>query len=126
LVRVPWSDASARLFVERLVVIQPDAVAPDKFCRDAGQSLSGFGFQATFTPAQLAAAANSGVSDAYSGGLFSDAGQIFTVQPVAAPEPSGSLLMLSGSAILCFFGRDKFFKTPATSNVDYDRRWGSH
>src|SRR5258708_2294486 len=32
----------------------------------AGQTLPGFGYQATFSPAQLAAAPNSGKSDAYS------------------------------------------------------------
>src|ERR1039457_3973551 len=37
-----------------------------------GQSLPGFSYQAVFSPAQLAAAPNSGRSDAYSGGLFSD------------------------------------------------------
>src|ERR1039457_6431171 len=41
-----------------------------------GQSLPGFSYQAVFSPAQLAAAPNSGRSDAYSGGLFSDAGNI--------------------------------------------------
>jgi hypothetical protein len=61
----------------------------------AGQTLSGFGYQANFTPAQLAAAPNGGVSVAYSGGLFSDAGQTFTVQPV--PEPSAPMFLLSGA-----------------------------
>jgi hypothetical protein len=51
-----------------------------------GNSLSGFSYQATFSPAQLAAAPNSGVSVAYSAGLFSDGGDTFTVQ--AVPEPS--------------------------------------
>ncbi|MEJ0089136.1 MAG: PEP-CTERM sorting domain-containing protein [Limisphaerales bacterium] len=71
----------------------------------AGQSLSGFSYQATFSPAQLAAAPNSGVSVAYSGGLFSDAGQTFTVQVVPVPEPSGSMLLLSGAAVLWFVRR---------------------
>jgi PEP-CTERM motif len=61
-----------------------------------GQTLSGFSYQATFTPAELAAAANSGTSVAYSGGLFSDAGYTFTVQ--AVPEPSAITLLLTGSA----------------------------
>ena len=65
-----------------------------------GQSLSGFGYQATFSPAQLAAAPNSGVSVAYSGGLFSDAGNTFTVQNV--PEPSGSLLTVFAAACAWF------------------------
>jgi hypothetical protein len=64
----------------------------------AGQSLSGFGYQATFSPTQLAAAANSGQSDAYSGALFSDGGDIFVVQ--AVPEPSGQMLMLAGVTTL--------------------------
>jgi hypothetical protein len=64
----------------------------------AGQSLSGFGYQATFSPTQLAAAANSGQSDAYSGALFSDGGDIFVVQ--AVPEPSGQMLLLAGVTTL--------------------------
>src|ERR1051326_3170173 len=44
-----------------------------------GQTLSGFGYQATFSPAQLASAFNSGVSVAHSGDLFSDNGNTFTV-----------------------------------------------
>ena len=65
-----------------------------------GHSLSGFGYQASFSPSQLAAAPNSGVSVAYSGGLFSDAGNTFTVQAIAVPEPSPLTLMLCGSAAL--------------------------
>jgi len=71
----------------------------------AGQSLSGFDYQAAFTPAQLAAAANSGKSDAYSAGLFSDGGVIFTVQP--APEPAGQMLLLAGATTLWLIGRRK-------------------
>ena len=63
----------------------------------AGQSLSGFGYQATFSPAQLAAAPNSGRSDAYSAGLFSDGGDIFTVQIVVVPEPSTLVLLICGA-----------------------------
>jgi hypothetical protein len=63
----------------------------------AGSSLSGFSFQAGFTPAQLAAAANSGTSVAYGAGLFSDAGNTFTVQ--AVPEPSlPALALVAGTA----------------------------
>jgi hypothetical protein len=69
----------------------------------AGQSLSGFGYQAAFTPAQLATAPNSGKSDAYSAGLFSDGGIVFTVQP--APEPSGQMLLLAGATTLWLIGR---------------------
>ena len=65
-----------------------------------GGSLSGFSYTAAFSPAQLAAAPNSGRSVAYSGGLFSDAGDTFTVQPVAAPEPSTVALLLAGSCLL--------------------------
>jgi hypothetical protein len=68
-----------------------------------GSSLSGFSYQAAFSPAQLAAAANSGVSVAYSGGLFSDAGNTFTVQ--AVPEPSTLALFVCGAAGLCLVGR---------------------
>jgi hypothetical protein len=70
----------------------------------AGQTLSGFSYQATFSPAQLAAAPNSGRSDAYSAGLFSDTGYIFTVQIVSAPEPSTLTLLICGAAGLCLAG----------------------
>jgi hypothetical protein len=66
----------------------------------AGESLSGFSYQANFSPAQLAAASNSGLSVAYSGGLFSDSGNTFTVQ--AVPEPSGFILLLLGATAWCF------------------------
>jgi hypothetical protein len=71
----------------------------------AGQTLSGFSYQATFSPTELAATANSEKSVAYSGGLFSDGGNTFFVQPV--PEPSGQLLLLSGMAILWLVRRSK-------------------
>lgn len=63
----------------------------------AGSSLSGFSYTATFSPAQLAAAANSGESVAYHAGLFSDAGNTFTVQ--AVPEPSAALLLLASGLV---------------------------
>jgi hypothetical protein len=56
-----------------------------------GQSLSGFGYQATFSPAQLAATPNSGVSVAYAAGLLLDAGDTFTVQAVPEPNSMGFL-----------------------------------
>lgn len=68
-----------------------------------GQSLSGFGYQATFSPAQLAAAPNSGDSYAYTGGFFSDAGAFFTVQ--AVPEPSSLGLLGAGVLGLLLAGR---------------------
>jgi hypothetical protein len=68
-----------------------------------GQSLSGFGYQATFTPAQLAAAPNSGRSDAYTAGLFADAGVEFVVQ--AVPEPSTLGLLGAGALGLVLAGR---------------------
>jgi hypothetical protein len=61
----------------------------------AGTSLSGFGYQATFSPSTLAATPNSGESDAYHAGLFSDGGSIFTVQ--AVPEPSEMALLGAGA-----------------------------
>jgi hypothetical protein len=69
----------------------------------AGQSLSGFSYQASFSPSQLAAAANSGLSVAYSAGIQSDSGNTFTVQP--APEPSTLMLLVSGLAGLGFVSR---------------------
>lgn len=60
-----------------------------------GQSLSGFSYQANFSPTQLAAAPSSGVSVAYAGGLFSDGGNTFTVSPV--PEPSACAFLLLGA-----------------------------
>ncbi|HWV99742.1 MAG TPA: PEP-CTERM sorting domain-containing protein [Candidatus Acidoferrum sp.] len=71
----------------------------------AGQTLSGFTYQAVFTPAQLAAAPNSGRSDAYSAGLFSDAGNIFVVTTV--PEPSTLALFTCGATALWFGARRK-------------------
>lgn len=64
----------------------------------AGSSLSGFSYQATFTPAQLAAAPNSGESVAYAGGLFSDGGDTFTVSVSAVPEPSAAAMLALGTA----------------------------
>ena len=69
----------------------------------AGQTLSGFSYTATFTPAQLAAAPNSGRSVAYSGGLFSDAGNTFNV--VTVPEPSALALLISGGTVFWFARR---------------------
>jgi hypothetical protein len=45
----------------------------------------------------LAAAANSGLSVAYSGPLFSDAGNLFTVQPATVPEPTALTLLVCGA-----------------------------
>ena len=64
----------------------------------AGSTRPGFSYTATFSPAQLAAAPNSGESVAYSAGLFSDAGNTFTV--VAVPEPSPALLLLISGLVL--------------------------
>lgn len=69
----------------------------------AGHSLSGFSYDATFTPAQLAAAPNSGESVAYAAGLFSDAGDTFNVQ--AVPEPSSMSFLGAGLLALAFAGR---------------------
>jgi hypothetical protein len=73
----------------------------------AGSFLSGFGYQASFTPAQLAAAPNSGVSVAYSGNLFSDAGFTFTVQTAVVPEPSALALLISGATAIWLAHRRK-------------------
>ena len=70
-----------------------------------GGSLSGFGYNASFSPSTLAAAPNSGESVAYSAGLFSDGGQTFTVQ--ATPEPSSSLLLAAGATALFLVGSRK-------------------
>ena len=69
----------------------------------AGQTLTGFGYQAAFSPTNLSTTPNSGVSVAYSGGLFSDSGKTFTVVPT--PEPSAGLLLLAGVATLCLVRR---------------------
>jgi hypothetical protein len=83
----------------------------------AGQSLSGFSYLATFTPAQLAAAPNSGVSVAYSGGLFSDAGNTFTVQSAAVPEPSVFALLIAGLA-----GFTLLMRLKSVSGSEWPRR----
>ncbi len=65
----------------------------------AGGTLSGFSYQAAYSPATLAATANSGESDAYAGiAIESDAGKIFTVAVQPAPEPSVLALLASGGA----------------------------
>ena len=69
-----------------------------------GGTLSGFGYHAAFSPAQLAAAPNSGLSEAYAAGLFSDAGNIFTVQVAPVPEPSTLTLLVCGATGLCLAG----------------------
>jgi hypothetical protein len=71
-----------------------------------GQSLSGFGYQANFTPTQLAAAPHSGDSVAYSGGLFSDVGSYFTVVQTV-PEPSALMLLIFGTTGLWLVGQRK-------------------
>jgi hypothetical protein len=70
-----------------------------------GQTLSGFGYQATFSPSELAAAPNSGKSVAYTGGLFSSAGDTFTVVPGAVPEPTSTALLLCGAGAVVLFRR---------------------
>jgi len=57
----------------------------------AGSSLSGFSYQASFSPATLAATPNSGESVAYVAGLQTDNGMTFTVR--AVPEPSSAALL---------------------------------
>ena len=73
----------------------------------AGATLSGFSYQADFSPAQLAAAANSGESVAYAAGIQSDAGNTFVVAVQPVPEPSGQWLLLSGVAVLWLVRRSK-------------------
>jgi hypothetical protein len=70
-----------------------------------GHSLSGFGYQAAFSPAQLAAAPLSGTAVAYSGGIESDAGYDFTVSIV--PEPSAPMLLITGASALRLVSRRK-------------------
>ncbi len=60
----------------------------------AGNSLSGFGYTASFSPSQLAADPNASDSYAYSGAIQGDAGEEFHVQ--IAPEPSSLGLMAVG------------------------------
>jgi hypothetical protein len=95
---VGWTATVSGNSVQYLANAPADYIA-------AGQTLSGFGYQAAFSPAQLAAAPNSEVSDAYSAGLFSDGGNIFTVQVV--PEPSALALLASGAVALWLIGRRK-------------------
>lgn len=76
----------------------------------AGSTLSGFGFQAAFSPAQLAAAPNSGLSVAYSGGIELDPGNTFTVEPAVVPEPSTLALLLCGATGLCVVGRRRLLR----------------
>ncbi len=59
-----------------------------------GQTLSGFGYTATFDPSQLAGE-NAGLSVAYVGGIESGPGNQFSVA-LAAPEPSTLSLLIFG------------------------------
>ncbi len=98
--------------------VQFIASAPANFIQP-GQTLIGFSYQASFSPAQLAAAPNSGVSVAYSGGLFSDNGNTFTVQTVAVPEPSVSTLLISGLVGLFWVSRSIRVTPCSTRPVRY-------
>jgi PEP-CTERM motif len=71
----------------------------------AGSTLSGFSYEATFSPTELAAAPNSGLSVAYAGGIETDPGNTFTVEPTVVPEPSTLALLACGAAGLCLAGR---------------------
>ncbi len=71
----------------------------------AGHSLSGFGYQASFSPAQLAAAANSGVSVAYSAGLLSGTANTFTVLAAPVPEPTSMALLFFMGMVFIFARR---------------------
>jgi F0F1-type ATP synthase membrane subunit c/vacuolar-type H+-ATPase subunit K len=90
--------------------VQYTANSPANYIQP-GQSLSGFGYQAAFSPSQLAAAPNSGESVAYSGGLFSDGGDTFTVQ--AVPEPSAMAFVGTSVLGLALAGRRKLRKWAA-------------
>lgn len=89
-----WSATISGNSVQYVANSSANDIAP-------GNTLSGFGYQAGFSPTQLAAAPNSGKSVAYSGGLFSDGGNTFTVQ--AVPEPSAAFLLLIPFAL--WFGK---------------------
>jgi hypothetical protein len=71
-----------------------------------GHSLSGFSFQASFSPATLASTPDSELSTAYSGGLFSDGGAEFTVQVVPEPSMAG-LCAMSGLGLAAIRSRKK-------------------
>jgi hypothetical protein len=73
-----------------------------------GHTLSGYGYQASFSPSQLAAAPNSGVSVAYSAGLFAPTdpnGFTFTVLPAPVPEPSPLMLISAAAGLLVVLRR---------------------
>jgi hypothetical protein len=55
----------------------------------------------------LAAAPNSGLSVAYSGGIGSDAGFTFTVEHAVMPEPSTLTLLVCGAVGLLLIRRRK-------------------
>ena len=84
-----WSATISGNSVQYVASSSANFIAP-------GASLSGFGYQANFSPAQLAAAPNSGESVAYSAGLFSDGGYTFVVQVVPEPGPATLLLVALG------------------------------
>ncbi len=84
-----WSATISGNSVQYVASSSANYIAP-------GASLAGFGYQANFSPAQLAAAPNSGESVAYSAGLFSDGGNTFVVQVVPEPGPATLLLVALG------------------------------
>jgi hypothetical protein len=63
-----------------------------------GSSLSGFSYEANFSPTTLSTTPNSGLSVAYAGGIETDSGYTFTVQTVVVPEPSTLTLLAAGLA----------------------------
>lgn len=69
-----------------------------------GGSLSGFTYNASFSPSTLFGTANSGKSDAYMAGLETDAGEIFFVTQTV-PEPSTLALLGIGAGALVGFAR---------------------
>jgi hypothetical protein len=72
----------------------------------AGQLLSGFSFNSTATPAQMAGFAINHptipveTTFVYSGAPFSDAGFQFVASNAAVPEPSSLVLMVTGAGLL--------------------------
>ena len=80
-----------------------------------GETLAGFGFQAVFSLEELAAAQNSGLSVAYTGGLFSDAGDTFSVVPTTVPEPSPVILITAGACGLVLLAKRRKLFSPVAS-----------
>ena len=95
-----WTGSTAANSIQFVDNGSPNALSPN-------QSID-LTYEATFSPTDLANAADSGLSVAYSGSTGIESGLStgdFTVTPAPAPEPSSLGLLASGLVGLAFAGK---------------------